>query len=125
MDSKRERPRDAGPPRETGNLDLWRRFSARVAHKERRRRRAEREGDRAIWLGMGMFGLVGWSIALPTLAGLLVGLWLDSRWGGETSWTLALMLAGLTLGLLNVWRWMQGTVPADEDQDDQAGDEER
>lgn len=60
-----------------------------------------------------MFGLVGWSVALPTLLGLLLGRWLDSRTDSGMSWTLALMLAGLTFGLINVWNWMQKSTEDD------------
>jgi ATP synthase protein I len=38
-----------------------------------RKSRARDEGERGAWFGLGMFGLVGWSVALPTLAGLALG----------------------------------------------------
>ena len=36
----------------------------------------------------------------------LLGLWLDRHWPGDFSWTLALLLAGVTLGCLNAWYWV-------------------
>jgi len=53
-----------------------------------------------------MFGVVGWSVAVPTLLGIALGLWLDRLWPGGFSWTLALLLAGVTLGCLNAWYWV-------------------
>jgi ATP synthase protein I len=53
-----------------------------------------------------MMGLVGWSIAVPTLLGTLLGLWLDARHPDGRSWTLALLVAGLVLGCVNAWRWV-------------------
>ncbi|MEW6523894.1 MAG: AtpZ/AtpI family protein [Bacillota bacterium] len=97
-------------------------FGHTVGQKSRRKLRADREKTRSIWMGMGMFGLVGWSIALPTLLGLILGHWLDARLGNGFSWTLALMLAGLTLGVLNVWGWLQKN--ASETQVDTDGDDE-
>jgi ATP synthase protein I len=54
-----------------------------------------------------MFGLVGWSVAIPTLIGIAIGLWLDRRWPGEVSWTLTFLILGITLGCLNAWYWIK------------------
>jgi ATP synthase protein I len=35
-----------------------------------------------------------------------MGLWLDRRYPGGHSWTLALLVAGLAIGCLNAWRWV-------------------
>jgi ATP synthase protein I len=102
------RPGPKDPPGEFGRT---------VGGKCRRKLRADQEKGRSIWMGMGMFGLVGWSIALPTLLGLGLGRWLDGRMAHGFSWTLALMLAGLTLGIFNIWGWMNltaGQDPADK-----------
>ncbi|MEZ5738047.1 MAG: AtpZ/AtpI family protein [Burkholderiaceae bacterium] len=55
---------------------------------------------------LGTMGLVGWSVAVPTLLGSALGLWLDARYPGERSWTLALLVAGLVLGCINAWHWL-------------------
>ncbi len=59
-----------------------------------------------VWFGLGMMGLIGWSVVVPTLLGAGIGLWLDARYGGRQSWTLALLVAGLVLGCLNAWHWV-------------------
>ncbi len=40
----------------------------------------------------------GWSIAVPTLIGIAIGLWIDHHWPSGYSWTFMLMLAGVALG---------------------------
>lgn len=77
-----------------------------VAAQESRKVRFRRRRDRTVWLGLGMFGVIGWSIAAPTLIGIAVGLWFDHLWPGRFSWTLALLLAGVTLGCFSAWYWV-------------------
>jgi ATP synthase protein I len=93
---------DESPPEPASACDFERRIGARVERKLALRR----EPDRGVWFGLGMMGLVGWSIVLPTLAGAALGVWLDHRLNGTHSWTLALMAAGLSLGCANAWRWV-------------------
>jgi ATP synthase protein I len=77
-----------------------------VGDKAERKLRARRTGRRGVWFGLGMFGLVGWAVALPTVAGAALGLWLDSHFPSRVSWTLTLLLAGALLGSLNGWYWV-------------------
>lgn len=84
-----------------------RRFEQDVARKAARRQRAEREGDRSIWFSLGLFGLVGWSVAIPTLLGTALGIWIDRRWPGRVSWTLTLLFVGIALGCANAWYWVK------------------
>lgn len=79
----------------------------RVAVKEERKLRARREGDRSIWYGLGMMGLIGWAVAIPTLLGIAVGIWIDIRWPSRFSWTLMLLFVGVVLGCLNAWFWVK------------------
>jgi ATP synthase protein I len=77
-----------------------------VERKARRKLRARREDERNAWFWLGMFGLVGWSIAVPTLIGVAIGIWLDRNWPGTVSWTLTLLLTGAGIGCLNAWYWI-------------------
>jgi ATP synthase protein I len=80
-------------------------FAQQVGAKAARKLKAQRHPPR-VWSGLGMMGLIGWSVAIPTLLGAWLGLWLDKRhWGGH-SWTLALLVAGLVVGCLNAWHWV-------------------
>jgi ATP synthase protein I len=36
----------------------------------------------------------------------VLGLWLDRRYPGPHSWTLALLVAGLAIGCWNAWHWV-------------------
>lgn len=78
-----------------------------LGRKAARKLKARREGDRGIWFGLGMMGLVGWSVAVPTVLGIAVGVWLDHRTGGTISWTLTGLLVGVAAGCLNAWYWVQ------------------
>jgi len=87
--------------------DGRRAFLEEVHGKSERKSRARREGDRGIWFGLGMFGLVGWSVMIPTLLGIAVGVWLDLRFETETSWTLTGVVVGVAAGALNAWFWVK------------------
>ncbi len=59
-----------------------------------------------VWSGLGLMGLIGWSVVLPTLLGAALGVWLDRGSEGAFSWTLTFLIAGLVLGCLNAWHWV-------------------
>ena len=67
--------------------------------------RARQQEERSVWFGLGMFGLVGWSVAIPTLIGIALGVWLDLKSSSRYSWTLMLLVVGIGLGCLNAWFW--------------------
>jgi len=77
-----------------------------VGAKAARKLRARRHHRQGVWFGLGMMGLVGWSVAVPTLLGAFLGAWLDKLYPDGRSWTLALLVAGLTIGCLNAWHWV-------------------
>ena len=82
------------------------RMLRQVETKESRKLRAREEGTQSAWFGLGMFGMVGWSVAVPTVLGVLLGMWIDRRWPSPYSFTLMLLLAGLALGCFSAWRWV-------------------
>ncbi len=82
-------------------------FSRQVGAQSRRMLKARREGDRSVWFGLGMSGLIGWSVAIPTLIGAALGIWIDRRYPSPYSWTLMLLLLGLVMGCFNAWRWVE------------------
>ena len=83
-----------------------RKFAEVVGAKETRKMEARRDGNRSIWFGLGMFGIVGWSVAVPTLVGTAIGVWIDSRYPSRFSWTLMLLFAGVLFGSINAWYWI-------------------
>lgn len=108
------KPTRSGPP--PADRTLAEQVGARAARKLR----ARRSGTPGVWFGLGMMGLIGWSVVVPTLLGAALGLWLDQRYPGGRTWTLALLMAGLTLGCLNAWHWVSKEDQAmrDEGNDD-------
>jgi ATP synthase protein I len=83
------------------------RFAVEVGKKEARKIKSELEPDQTVWFGLGMFGVIGWSVAIPTLIGVAFGLWIDNTWPSQYSWTLMFLVAGLSLGCLNAWYWVK------------------
>jgi ATP synthase protein I len=83
------------------------RFSRQVGAQAARKVRARRRAPRSIWFGLGMSGLVGWSVTIPTLIGAALGLWVDKHYPSPYSWTLMLLFMGLIVGCLNAWQWVR------------------
>lgn len=81
-------------------------LAGRVGAKAARKLKARRHSVRGVWFGLGMMGLIGWSVVVPTLLGAALGLWLDKRYPSPRSWTLMLLLLGLIIGCLNAWHWV-------------------
>jgi len=81
-------------------------FIQQVGEKAARKLKAQRHVTQTVWSGLGMMGLVGWSVAVPTLLGAALGFWLDKHYPGGRSWTLMLLAIGLGLGCFNAWHWV-------------------
>ena len=96
-------------------------FSREIGAKAARKLRA-RNSTQGVWFGLGMMGLIGWSVVVPTLAGVALGIWLDKHHPGSHSWTLMLLVIGLAIGCLNAWHWVTkenkeiGEEPEDKDE---------
>ncbi len=96
-------------------------LSEQVAKKEQRKMKARRDQDRSIWYGLGMFGLVGWSIAIPTLIGIAIGIWIDRTWQHKFSCTLMCLFVGVVIGCSIAWYWVkrESLTTLDSDIDEQ------
>lgn len=81
-------------------------FSREVGVRAARKLKARRNPTPGVWFGLGMMGLIGWSVVVPTLLGAALGIWLDKHHPGSHPWTLALLVAGLALGCFNAWHWV-------------------
>ena len=96
-------------------------FGEEIGAQAARKLKARRNPT-GVWFGLGMMGLIGWSVTIPTLLGAALGIWLDQHYAGKHPWTLALLMAGLAVGCLNAWHWV-----AKEDKamkDEQENDDE-
>lgn len=81
-------------------------FASEVGVKAARKLDAQAHPAEGVWFGLGMMGLIGWSVVVPTLLGAGLGLWVDGHHPGKHAWTLALMAAGLVIGCANAWHWV-------------------
>jgi ATP synthase protein I len=81
-------------------------FIRQIGEKEARKLKAQRKILKTVWSGFGVMGLVGWSVALPTLLGTALGIWLDKHYPGNHSWTLTFLILGLFIGCWNAWYWV-------------------
>ena len=77
-----------------------------VGEKAARKLKAQRHVTQTVWSGLGMIGMVGWSVAVPTLLGAALGIWLDKHHPWSHSWTLMLLAIGLGLGCVIAWHWV-------------------
>jgi len=105
--------------RDQSDMEPESEFSLQVREQAARKLHSQRRTVQGIWFGLGMMGLVGWSVAVPTLAGAALGMWIDNHYPGGHSWTLALLVAGLCIGCANAWHWIakeNAAISADQDQ---------
>ena len=94
-------------------------FAGEIGAKAARKLKA-RKSTQGVWFGLGMMGLVGWSVVVPTLLGAALGIWLDNHHPGKHPWTLSLLVVGLAVGCLNAWHWVakEDKAMRDETEDD-------
>ena len=65
------------PVKNRNNEDF---FSGKIAEREKQKLRALRAKNGTVWFGLGMMGMVGWSVAVPSLLGAGLGIWLDKKY---------------------------------------------
>jgi ATP synthase protein I len=94
-------------------------LSGTVGRKATRRLKAQRTRDRSVWFGVGLFGMVGWTIAITTIIGVTLGIWIDRKWPSSYSWTLTLLFIGLIFGCMNAWYWVNKESRFDNEDEDQ------
>ncbi|HSV86303.1 MAG TPA: AtpZ/AtpI family protein [Levilinea sp.] len=90
-----------------------------IQKKEARKLRARRIGRNHPLQAVGLFGMVGWSVIIPILLALALGLWIDRTWPSRFSWTLLLLLVGVVLGCYNAWIMIQKELKINQSLDDQ------
>ena len=83
-----------------------RRNSAGRCEQAARKLKAQAGSHKDVWFGLGMSGLIGWSVTVPALIGAALGIWVDKHYPSTYSWTLMLLLIGLIIGCFNAWHWV-------------------
>ncbi|AKH98775.1 F0F1-ATPase subunit, putative [Hoeflea sp. IMCC20628] len=74
-------------------------------HAKRMKSTRENPGPSPL-MGISTFGMIGWSVAVPTVGGALLGIWLDRVAPQSFSWTISLILGGVVLGAFIAGMWM-------------------
>ncbi len=72
-------------------------------------RRAEENRDNpepSLGSRLGQIGVLGWTIVVPTLLGLVLGRWLDKQAGSGVFFSAPLLMLGAAAGMWFAWRWM-------------------
>jgi len=77
-----------------------------IARRAKRMKAARDNPGPSPLRGIGTFGMIGWSIAVPTVGGAFLGLWLDRVVPQDFSWTIALILGGVVLGAFIAAAWV-------------------
>lgn len=77
-----------------------------IGKRARRMKEARDNSGPSPLSGIGTFGMIGWSIAVPTVGGAFLGLWLDRVAPRDFSWTVALILGGVVVGGFIAWNWI-------------------
>lgn len=77
-----------------------------IGRRAERMKRARDKPGQSPLRGLGAFGMIGWSIAVPTVGGAFLGLWLNRVAPQDFSWPIALILGGLVLGIIIAGRWI-------------------
>ncbi len=83
-----------------------RRLADSIAQTEREQVRA-RERHRSLWVQVSQVGVLGWLLALPIVAGALLGHWIDRRLGTGISFALGMLLFGVGLAGFALWRQLR------------------
>lgn len=74
-----------------------------VLRKDSARRARRETSPRTFWRSLGIIGMVGWPIALASVAGALLGRSLDSRWQTAPRYTLLFLTLGVGIGCYVAW----------------------
>jgi ATP synthase protein I len=80
------------------------RFEKELATKIKRR--AKEKSVEGTLFSFALFGIVGWSIAIPAILFALLGRFIDAKAGGGYTFTLPLIVLGIVAGSFNAWRFI-------------------
>lgn len=76
--------------------------------RELARRRDRESGPQSFARALALIGSVGWPVVVLTTGGALFGRYLDRRFQTGPRWALALLVVGLSLGVLAAYRALKG-----------------
>jgi len=79
-------------------------FAGEVRRRREQHDKHIRDGESSFWQSVGMMGTIGWSVAVPTVLGVLLGRWLDGRLDSAHVFMVFFMMVGLVTGCVTAWR---------------------
>lgn len=80
---------------------------AKAAKQAANRAESERrDPEPSFGARLGQIGVLGWTIVVPTLLGLLIGRWLDRQFDTRVFFSAPLLMLGAASGLWFAWKWM-------------------
>jgi len=82
-------------------------FQKKVDQKMKRKIKYLGRDKKSAWSGLGLFGIVGWSVMIPTIGGVIFGVWLDKRFPQSFSWTISFLMIGIVIGCIVAWKWVE------------------
>ncbi|MGN6666590.1 MAG: AtpZ/AtpI family protein [Trinickia sp.] len=68
--------------------------------------RASEDREPSLGRRLGQIGVLGWTIVMPALLGVLTGRLLDRLLSTHVLFSAALLMLGAACGLWFAWRWM-------------------
>jgi len=77
-----------------------------IKAKEKRKVHFKKAKHKNAWYGFGLFGLVGWSITVPALIGLAVGIYIDTEYPSRYLFSLMGFILGLLFGIWIAFYWI-------------------
>lgn len=83
--------------------------SKTIARRVQRMQQARDKPPYSPLNGLGVFGVIGWSVAIPTVGGAFLGIWLNRVAPQSFSWPIALILGGVVVGAMVAWNWIDKT----------------
>lgn len=101
----------AADPRSGPPIDRLAEAARRAAERQKR---GQENPEPSLGARLGQMGILGWTIVVPTLLGLVVGRWLDTQFSTGIMFATALLMLGAAFGLWSAWRWMHRAGGADQ-----------
>lgn len=90
------------------------RLAAAARRAAEREKRGKETPEPSLGARLGQMGILGWTIVVPTLLGLVVGRWLDTQFSTGIMFAAALLMLGSAFGLWSAWRWMHRAGGSDQ-----------
>lgn len=90
-------------PESAENKDRLREAAHRAAERDRK---SIEEPEPSVGFRLGQIGILGWTIIVPTLLGVILGRLIDRSLGSGIFFSAPFIMIGAAFGLWSAWKWM-------------------